>query len=159
MSKGFTLIELLVVISIIGLLSSIVLTSVNSARAKARDSTRVAALKQVQLALELYFDKYGSYPTTSGSWQSDCNPPIPSHGSWITNLAPLTEFIPTLPHEPRSPNNPDPWCFFYGKDAVLDCGGSSSRPYIIIFSVENSSFNLPIHNNFLGAKARYCLMP
>ncbi len=59
--SGFTLIELLVVISIIGLLSSIVLTSVNSARAKARDARRKSDLHTIQLALELYYDKYGTY--------------------------------------------------------------------------------------------------
>lgn len=60
--KGFTLIELLVVISIIGLLSSVVLTSVNSARAKARDARRIADFKNVSLAMEFYYDKYGRYP-------------------------------------------------------------------------------------------------
>lgn len=60
-SVGFTLIELLVVISIIGLLSSIVLTSVNSARAKARDARRKSDLRTISLALELYYDKYGTY--------------------------------------------------------------------------------------------------
>jgi len=60
--KGFTLIELLVVIAIIGILSSIVIASLNSARKKARDSRRVADIKQVQLALEMYFDSNRSYP-------------------------------------------------------------------------------------------------
>ncbi len=65
-NKGFTLIELLVVIAIIGLLASIVLVSLNSARAKARDVRRVADLKQVQTALEMYYDTNGSYP--AGTW-------------------------------------------------------------------------------------------
>jgi len=59
--KGFTLIELLVVIAIIGILSSIVLASLNSARAKARDARRKVDLKQVQTALELYYSNCGTY--------------------------------------------------------------------------------------------------
>jgi len=61
--KGFTLIELLVVIAIIGILSSVVLASLNSARRKGRDARRVADIKQLQLALELYYDANGTYPS------------------------------------------------------------------------------------------------
>lgn len=59
-SKGFTLIELLVVIAIIGILSSVVLASLNSARQKSRDAKRISDVKQIQLALELYADSNGS---------------------------------------------------------------------------------------------------
>ena len=54
-SKGFTLIELLVVIAIIGLLSSVVLSSLNGARKKGRDARRMADLKQLQVAMEIYY--------------------------------------------------------------------------------------------------------
>ena len=60
--KGFTLIELLVVIAIIGVLASVVLASLNTARRKSRDVRRVADIKQLQLALEMEFDKASSYP-------------------------------------------------------------------------------------------------
>lgn len=61
--KGFTLIELLVVIAIIGLLSTLAVVSLNNARQKSRDAKRVADIKQVQTALELYFNDHGGYPT------------------------------------------------------------------------------------------------
>lgn len=69
--RGFTLIELLVVIAIIGILSSVVLASLNSARTKGRDGRRVADLKQIQLALELHYDSNGSYPADLSSLDDD----------------------------------------------------------------------------------------
>src|SRR5579864_21753 len=60
--RGFTLIELLVVIAMIGILASIVLASLNSARQKGRDARRISDVKEIQLALELYYDANGSYP-------------------------------------------------------------------------------------------------
>lgn len=62
--KGFTLIELLVVIAIIGILSSVVVVSLNSARAKARDAKRVADLGEIKTALGLWFDSFQEYPET-----------------------------------------------------------------------------------------------
>jgi prepilin-type N-terminal cleavage/methylation domain-containing protein len=63
-ARGFTLIELLVVIAIIGLLSAVVLASLNSARTKSRDARRLADLKQLQTALELYYSDNNAYPAT-----------------------------------------------------------------------------------------------
>ncbi len=60
--KGFTLVELLVVIAIIGLLSTLAVVSLGSARSKARDARRISDIKQVQSALELYFADQGAYP-------------------------------------------------------------------------------------------------
>ena len=62
--KGFTLIELLVVVAIIGLLATLSIVALNNARARARDARRVADVKQIQTALELYYNDYGIYPAT-----------------------------------------------------------------------------------------------
>jgi len=63
--SGFTLIELLVVISIIGLLSSVVLTSLSSARKKARDAIRTSDIVQIRSALQMYIEDFGHYPITN----------------------------------------------------------------------------------------------
>jgi prepilin-type N-terminal cleavage/methylation domain-containing protein len=93
---AFTLVELLVVISIIGLLSSVVLASLNSARVKARDARRQADMKELQKAVEFYYDKYNAYPnndTTAG-------------GDWSAAYkAQVTEFIPRAPLDPLVNNS------------------------------------------------------
>ncbi|MFH1047880.1 MAG: carboxypeptidase regulatory-like domain-containing protein [Patescibacteria group bacterium] len=61
--RGFTLLELLVVITIIGLLSSIGYVSYQAVKVSARDAKRVSDAKQVQTALELFFEFNTSYPS------------------------------------------------------------------------------------------------
>lgn len=61
-NKGFTLIELLVVIAIIGLLSTLAVVALNSARMKSRDARRLSDVKQIQTALELFYNDQGMYP-------------------------------------------------------------------------------------------------
>lgn len=64
-TNGFTLIELLVVVAIIGVLASVVLVSLDSARARARDATRIQNIKSIEQALELYRIDHGHLPNNS----------------------------------------------------------------------------------------------
>jgi prepilin-type N-terminal cleavage/methylation domain-containing protein len=87
-TRGFTLIELLVVIAIIGVLSSVVLASLNSARIKARDARRISDMHQVQTALELYYNDNKGYPPAV----------VGTVLSGLVNFAP--KHIPVIPNDP-----------------------------------------------------------
>ena len=67
MSSGFTLIELLVVVAIIGILASVVLASLNTARAKGSDAAIKANLDNMRAQAALYYDGTSMYNTTSGT--------------------------------------------------------------------------------------------
>ena len=76
-ARGFTLIELLVVIAIIGILASIVLVSLNSARGKGRDAQRIANLQEMAKAIALVDPDTNSLVgcTTDGVMASTCTGP------------------------------------------------------------------------------------
>jgi type II secretion system protein G len=97
--KGFTLIELLIVIAIIGLLSTIITVAMGNARLKARDAKRMADLKQIQTALELYNNEKESYPTgtsaTLGSGSFAC-----LNASGFTTAGCPGAFMGTVPADP-----------------------------------------------------------
>lgn len=114
-TRGFTLIELLVVIAIIGILSSVVLSSLNTARSKSYDAGRVTKMREVQKALELYAsDNDGKYPIRSGSnWNGTCSAwtVLPQNGA-IPGLV-TAGYMSELPLDPEVNTTTNTCCYLY----------------------------------------------
>ena len=115
-NAGFTLIELLVVIAIIGMLSSVVLASLNGARNKGKDARRIADLKQIQIALELYYSDNNAYPISSG-WRSECAAwGNLTSGDVIPGLVPT--HISSFPSDPAMNKSGNLCCYIYNSNGV-----------------------------------------
>ncbi len=93
--KGFTLIELLVVIAIIGLLATLSVVALNNARERARDSRRVSDIKQIQTALELYYNENDKYPVQTTLAEAHI-----ATGLDGTGAAGINDFINPIPEAP-----------------------------------------------------------
>ncbi len=142
-SKGFTLVELLVVISIIGILATVALVSLNSARIKARDAKRVADIRQIALALEFCYNETQKY--------------IPS-ASFPAAGAPMTcggnTYITAMPADPKGGN------YDYRVNIEAD-----PQKYVLRAALElltNPALVSSIHGIVLGLDCDtpyYCIQP
>ena len=65
LKKGFTLIELLIVIAIVGIMTALVTTNLQSARSRARDTRRKSDLRAIEQSLRLYYNDQKKFPTGS----------------------------------------------------------------------------------------------
>lgn len=101
--QGFTLIEVIVVIAIIGIMAAIISTALATARIKARDARRIADIKQVQNAIELYFGSRSpqEYPVASAVCDA-------THAYGLEELF-RTGFISGIPRDPSLVPN----CYLY----------------------------------------------
>lgn len=105
-NKGFTLIELLIVILLIGILSGVLFGVINSAgiKAKSRDAQRIADLKKIQTALELYFSDNRHYPVYPGNGTTN-----PATVAVALNSHLVTDgYISALPQDPSINTSTNP---------------------------------------------------
>jgi prepilin-type N-terminal cleavage/methylation domain-containing protein len=143
--KGFTLIELLIVISIIGLLSSIVMTSMANARIRSRDAKRLADMRAINVAIEQYkIDLNESAPYNSGwvgTWPGTGMP---------YELADLVArgYLAKLPSDPKYKGG-DNYYYRNIESSYICSGDTSLQTYCIRFKMEASSA--------VGPAGNYCL--
>jgi general secretion pathway protein G len=122
--KGFTLIELLVVVAIIGMLVSIILVGLGSARMKSRDAKRLSDMQQIKTGLDLYYNTGNGYPDTA-TWSS-------LQSSLGTLACSGTNYF-------KVPNDPNPsWSYTYtaGGNSLSGCGGTVWTTYKVQFQTE-----------------------
>jgi len=149
--RGFTLIELLVVIAIIGLLSSVVLASLNTTRIKARDVRRMSDINQLVRALQFYYDDHNMFPGASG-----CIGVIDGQTCWGDRLLPgntalktsLETYINPLPTDPL-PNRGwgDRYYYIANGSVSINCGGYTLPGTFLIYrpdQIDGSTYTCPV---------------
>ncbi len=99
--KGFTIIELLVSVGIIAILTAIITANFATAKAKSRDAKRVSDIAQLQLALELYFDRCSQYPQLSTGSANNYLMSLSAANGCPSGIS-LASFISKLPTPPTA---------------------------------------------------------
>jgi len=127
--RAFTLIELLVVIAIIGILATVSIISLTNARAKSRDAKRAGDIKQIQTALELFFNDNNRYPTAE-EWSTN--------QLYSTSTAGTSTYMQVIPGAP-TPADGNCTTAENSISYAQGCGGTS---YSISFCLGNTTGTL-----------------
>lgn len=88
---GFTLIELLIVIAIIAILAILALVALTSAQERSRDTKRIADMKQLEIAMELYWNETANYPEVK-----------PGETTWTSLGTVIQNYLSTMPNDPQN---------------------------------------------------------
>jgi len=150
-SKGFTLIEMLIVITIIALLASLILVGMGGARAKTRDSRRVADLHNVMNALELYYAKKGEYP--GGTYTSETD--------WGTFKSVLIDEGIGVSRVPNDPLNDTTYYYRYGgttTDYVLGAA-LETEDGVLDEDIDDSHHGIDCGSGGSSTDEVYCIRP
>ena len=133
--KGFTLIELLIVIAIIGILAGVVLVALSRSRVKSRDAKRVADLRQIATALEVYYSENESYPVSTS-----CTSTFNATTVCLDDIGsgPVANWIPGLSGQGADAHNPKP----YAAGLNTPYGYTSNNPntFVLFVQLEDSSY-------------------
>ena len=124
--NAFTLVELLIVIAIIGILTTLIVLSLQNVRRSARDAKRIADINQLQLALELYISDNGFYPPNINFGESL------SSGEVIY-----------MEEVPQAPTPPDGDCDSITNEYSYISIGADNSSYTISFCLGNNTGSLP----------------
>jgi len=139
---GFTLIELLVVISIIGILSTLAVVSLNNARVKARDAKRVSDIKQVQTALELFVSDRNGYPADSDLTLGGTSALSLSKDAGFSNVSSGTIYMGKMPLNPLPGGADYKYSSFTSSAGTTACGTAPCPWYQIKFKLEERTGGL-----------------
>ncbi|MCX6740882.1 MAG: prepilin-type N-terminal cleavage/methylation domain-containing protein [Candidatus Parcubacteria bacterium] len=111
--RAFTLVELLTVVAIIGLLSAFAVVAVRGALVKGRDTRRIADVKNMGTAIEMYFSDNSSYPVVT-----DANGVSSSQGICLEQSSQfatvMLTYMRNIPQDPGYINTTYPeYCYWY----------------------------------------------
>ncbi|MDP1709392.1 MAG: type II secretion system protein [Candidatus Komeilibacteria bacterium] len=137
--QGFTLIELLVVISIIGILSTLAVVSLNDARTKARDAKRISDVKQVQTALELFLTDRNGYPAGNDLTLGNGAGATLSRDAGFAEAISGTTFMGTVPANPTPNGIAYKYTAYTTSAKTSVCAATPCSWYEIVFELEGQT--------------------
>ncbi len=139
--EGFTIIELLLVIGIIGLLATIIIIRISTARTQARDATRISDMQAITVALGAFYSENGRFPNNADDGITAIGEVIGT-GSAIDSV--LDPYMNPVPADPS--NDGTNYFYYYSPTRPIDrcnadAGDDFIGPLLAFYKTEDDKFN------------------